>query len=95
MITKKLKLIGAGISIILLALSYWFVYKAGVNSCKVEQSETRDKAIETDRAKVKTVIEYKDKLKVVYRDKIKYIERVQDKTGCADVKLVDMGFGLQ
>lgn len=87
--------IGSIAVVVIIAVTAWFSFNAGVNSCIAKQAEDRTEAIETDKEKVKEVIKYKTKIKVVTRDKIKYIKQVQDKTGCADVKLTDMGFGLQ
>lgn len=77
----------------------WGVYEAGdsngYNRCQKELKDSEDEAEAKDKESVKTVIKWREKEKVIYRDKIKYIENVQDPTGCADVKLTDMGFGLQ
>jgi len=78
----------------LLAGGAWFSYKSGVNHERAEQAANRDKEAKKDEKKVEIVIKYKEKLKVVYRDKIKIIKTASDSTGCADTKLIDMGFGL-
>ena len=78
----------------LLAGGAWFSYRSGVNHERAEQAANRDKEAKKDEKKVEKVIQYKEKIKVVYRDKIKRIKVAQDPTGCADVKLTDMGFGL-
>jgi len=72
----------------------WFAYSAGKDAEKAANAVNIEEAREEERAKVKTVIEYREKLKVVYRDKIKRIQSAQDNTGCADVLYTDMGFIL-
>ena len=69
-------------------------FDQGYNAHKAEVADRKDEADSKDKEKVVTVIEWRDKEKVVYRDKIKYIKQVEDPTGCADTKLIDMGFGL-
>ena len=78
----------------LLGAGLYFTFQAGVDSERAEQAANRDKEAKKDEKKVETIIKYKEKIKVVYRDKIKRIKVAQDSTGCADVKLIDMGFGL-
>lgn len=82
------------IILVMLSGAFYFTYQSGVDSQKVKHSNAIQKAVEEERKKVITVIEYKDKIRLVYRDKIKYITQVKDTTGCADIKLTDMGFGL-
>ena len=72
----------------------WFMYKSGYNACDAEYKTAAVNAVADDQKKIKTIIEYRDKIKVVYRDKIKQIEETTDPTGCADIKLTDMGFRL-
>lgn len=77
----------------------WAIYEAGdsngYNRCQKELKDANDEAEAEDKADVKEIIKWRTKEKKVYVDKIKYIDKVQDPTGCADVKLTDMGFGLQ
>ena len=77
----------------------WAIYEAGdsngYNRCQKEIKDSNDAAEEEDKADVKEIIKWRTKEKVIYRDKIKFIRSVKDDTGCADVKLTDMGFGLQ
>jgi len=89
-----LKLVVGVIIIAALMGGAWFSYNSGVNHERAEQAANRDKEAKKDEKKVEAVIKYREKIKVVYRDKIKRIKVAQDLTGCADVKLIDMGFGL-
>jgi len=77
----------------------WAIYEAGkstgYNRCQKELKDSNDKAEAEDTADVKEVIKWRTKTKVITRDKIKKIYITKDSTGCADVKLTDMGFGLQ
>lgn len=82
--------IGAGL---LIAIG-WFSYNAGQDSIRAEIARTEQKAKVADAGKVEQVIKYKEKIKVVYRDKVIKIKQAKDITGCADVKLTDMGFRL-
>ena len=70
-------------------------YDAGYNKHKAEVADVKDAAVAKDKVAVKEVIKWREKKKVIYRDKIKKIYIAKDATGCADVKLTDMGFGLQ
>lgn len=70
-------------------------YDAGYNAHKAEMADAKDDADTADAGKVKTVIEYRDKVKVEYRDIIKEVYLAKDSTGCADTKLTDMGFSVQ
>jgi hypothetical protein len=72
----------------------YFVYQSGIDSCRADIALLN--AVETgkEKEKVKTIVEYKEKIKVVYRDKIQEYKKVVDPTGCADVKLIDMGFSV-
>lgn len=83
--------------VILVGFVKWYSdnqYMAGYNAHKSEVADAKDAANKADEGKVKTVIEYRDKVKVVYRDKVKYIKQIEDKTGCLDTKLTDMGVQL-
>jgi len=71
------------------------VYNQGYNAHKAEVADIKDESVKDDVADVKTIIKWREKEKVVYRDKIKYIDSVKDATGCADIKLTDMGFRVQ
>lgn len=77
----------------------WGIYEAGksagYNNCQKELKDSEEEAETEDKADIKEIIKWRTKEKKIYVDKIKYIEGVQDPTGCADVKLTDMGFGLQ
>ena len=86
------------IALILIGFIKWGhsqVYQQGWDAHKATISDVKDEAAKEDKADVKTIIKWREKEKVVYRDKIEYIDSVKDTTGCADVKLVDMGFKLQ
>ena len=88
----------AFLAVVLIAFIKWGhgeVYDQGWNAHKATVSDIKDEAVEEDKADIKTIIKWREKEKVVYRDKIKYIDSVEDTTGCADVKLTDMGFRLQ
>jgi len=93
------KLIVIIILIVVVSGIGWAIYEAGdsngYNRCQKELKDSEDKAESEDKADIKEIIKWRTKEKKVYVDKIKYIENVQDPTGCADVKLTDMGFGLQ
>lgn len=69
-------------------------YIAGYNAHKAEIADAKDESTEEDQKDVKIVIKWRTKTKVEYRDKIKKIYLAKDPTGCADTKLIDMGFGL-
>lgn len=77
----------------------WGIYEAGksagYNNCQKELKDSEDEAEAEDKADVKEIIKWREKEKVIYRDKIKKIYLAKDSTGCADIKLIDMGFGLQ
>jgi len=88
------KLIAAIVIMSMLGAAAWFIFEAGVDSCKAKKLESLGKELKADEKKVEYIIQYKDKIKVVYRDKVKLITEAKDPTGCADVKLVDMGFRL-
>ena len=70
------------------------VWKQGYNAHKAEVADVKDDADAKDKKSVKEIIKWREKEKVIYRDKIKKIYIAKDATGCADVKLIDMGFGL-
>lgn len=71
------------------------VYNQGYNDHKAEVADAGVEADIEDKKDVKEIIKWRTKEKKIYVDKIKYIDSVKDTTGCADVKLTDMGFGLQ
>jgi len=70
------------------------VWEQGYNAHKAEVADKKDEAVAKDKVAVKEIIKWREKKKVIYRDKIKKIYIAKDATGCADVKLTDMGFGL-
>jgi len=88
------KIIAVVVIMSMLGAAAYFIFEAGVDSERAEQAKNREIAREKDVKKVKKVTEFKQKQKVIYREKIKYIKQVVDPTGCADIPLVDMGFGL-
>lgn len=77
----------------------WGIYEAGdsngYNRCQKELKDANDKAEEKDKKAIETIIKWRTKEKKIYVNKIKYIDAVKDTTGCADTKLIDMGFSLQ
>lgn len=75
--------------------AHYTVDMGGYNRHKSEVADIKDDAVAKDKIAVKEVIRWREKEKVIYRDKIKKIYIAKDATGCADVKLTDMGFGLQ
>jgi len=75
----------------LLAGGAWFSYKSGVNHERAEQAANREKEAKKDEKKVEAVIKYKEKLKTIYKEKIKYVKTANDKTGCLDADLRDIG----
>lgn len=93
------KLIVIIILIGLVAGILWGTYSAGVdsgyNKCQKELKDSNDEAEAEDKTDVKEIIKWRTETKVITRDKIKKIYITKDSTGCADVKLIDMGFGLQ
>ncbi len=72
----------------------WFSFNAGKNSERAANAVIIEEGRAEERAKVKEVIEYRDKIKVVYRDKIRAIRETKGAADCADRPLVDMGFRL-
>jgi len=70
------------------------VWEQGYNAHKAEVADKKDESVAKDKVAVKEIIKWREKKKVIYRDKIKKIYIAKDATGCADVKLTDMGFGL-
>ena len=78
----------------LLGTASYFIYQAGVDNERAANAKRIAEAGKKDDEKVKTVIEFREKIKVIYRDRIKKIKSVEDPTGCADIKYTDMGFGL-
>ena len=91
----NLKIIAILILLSMFAGTYYAGKSSGYNECKSEISDSKDEAEEEDQADVNTLIDKRKEGKTVYVTKIKYIKAVQDKTGCADTKLIDMGFRLQ
>lgn len=71
------------------------VWEQGYNAHKSEISDSKDKQEEKEKKQVDTLIGKKAELKKKFKSKEKKIDKAKDKTGCADVKLTDMGFGLQ
>lgn len=89
-----IKAVASVIILLLLAVGAYFTFQAGVDAERAEQAANREAAREKDSKKVEKVNKFKEKQKVVIREKIKYIKTAPDPTGCADIPLVDMGFGL-
>jgi len=69
-------------------------YDAGYNAHKSEIADSKDAQEKKEKKQVDTLIDKKADLKKKFKDKEKKIDKAEDKTGCADVKLIDMGFGL-
>ena len=69
-------------------------YTAGYNAHKADVADAKDGLEALDAGKVKTIIKWRTETKVEYRDRIKKIYLAKDPTGCADTKLIDMGFRL-
>ena len=90
-----IKLVAAIVVMSMLGAAAWFIFEAGVGHERAKQAEIIADAGRKDDLAVKTVIEYKEKIRVIYRDKIKFIKSAKDSTGCADTKLIDMGFSLR
>lgn len=90
-----LKIIAILILLSMFGGTYYAGYDAGKDSCTAENAGKKDEADKKDEVKVETVIKWRTKTKVEYRDKIKKIYLAKDATGCADTKLIDMGFGVQ
>lgn len=77
--------------------AWWWhrqAWQQGYDARSAEVAEAVNSESERQRNQVKTIIKWREKEKVVYRDRIKRIRETIDKTGCADTRLVDMGFGL-
>ena len=92
------KLIVIIILIVVVSGIGWAIYEAGIdtgyNHWQKELKDSEDKAEAEDKADVKEIIKWRTETKVITRDKIKKIYITKDSTGCADVKLINMGFGL-
>ena len=70
------------------------VWQQGYNSHKAEIADSKDAQEKKEEKQVDTLIAKKADLKKKFKKKEKKIDKAKDKTGCADVKLIDMGFGL-
>ena len=90
-----IKLIAAIVIMSMLGAAAWFIFEAGVDHEKAKNAKIIADVGKKDDLAVKTVIKYREKIRVIYRDKIKIIKSAKDSTGCADTKLTDMGFSLQ
>ena len=85
------------IILILIGFVKWYSdnqYDAGYNAHKAEISDSKDSQDKKEDKQVDTLIDKKADLKSKFKEKEKKIDKAKDKTGCADVKLIDMGFGL-
>ena len=89
-----IKAVAAVVILSMLGIAAYFIFQAGVDSERSEQAKNKEIARKKDRKKVETFNEYKAKLKATYEKRIKDIKTAKDPTGCADIPLVDMGFGL-
>lgn len=89
-----IKVVARVVVLSLLAIGAYFIFQAGVDSERAEQAKNKEKTRKKGEVKVEKVIDFKEKQKVIIREKIKYIKQAPDPTGCADIPLVDMGFGL-
>ena len=81
----------------LIGLLKWAHYEidlSGYNRHKAEISDSKDSQDKKEDKQVDTLIDKKADLKKNLKVEEKKIDKAKDKTGCADVKLIDMGFGL-
>lgn len=73
--------------------TYHMGYIAGADSVTAAYAESLAAAKEKEKENVREVIKWKIKKEVVYRDRIKEIKVADDKTGCLDASLSDVGLG--
>ena len=85
------------IAVLVMGFTKWGhdqVWQQGYNSHKAEISDAKDSQDKKEEKQVDTLIDKKADLKRNLKVEEKKIDKAKDKTGCADVKLIDMGFGL-
>lgn len=84
----------AGLVLGFLKWAHYTVDIGGYNRHKAEMSDSKDANDKKEDKQIDTLIGKKAGLKKDFKKKEKKIEKAKDPTGCADVKLIDMGFRL-